>query len=387
MEEIEGKSGTVDSMLDEAVLNMNNRIPYKHKPVNSITDCLNCKPVVKLRALAKLLFVTKTSSMRKAELVSAISDKLTNKDVFTSLLLEVPWEEYDLFKSIVSKSSEFFSIYDKVDYIHLHALGLMYAFKSDDGFILLVPDEIKVLWNEAHEEIDHLNSIVHRVDVYALAAVRLYGLITVDDFITIFNGFESESVTTKEMQGIILSRVAATKPYYLWEQYLVNPVFGDDLDGLLRLKDEQKGKPRFLPDRDVFLSYASGEYLSDSDEAVELAQFLSDITGDMRLARSLVLELSDLCACGASMESCIGLMYSCNIEFDDESLMQAFQKLLTRLWQVTRLWGFHGHTPFEMEKMWWVNGPWIDQDRVRKLGRNDPCPCGSGKKYKKCCGA
>ncbi len=23
----------------------------------------------------------------------------------------------------------------------------------------------------------------------------------------------------------------------------------------------------------------------------------------------------------------------------------------------------------------------------RKVGRNDPCPCGSGKKYKKCCGA
>jgi hypothetical protein len=28
------------------------------------------------------------------------------------------------------------------------------------------------------------------------------------------------------------------------------------------------------------------------------------------------------------------------------------------------------------------------QARIRgKLGRNDPCPCGSGKKYKKCCGA
>ena len=24
---------------------------------------------------------------------------------------------------------------------------------------------------------------------------------------------------------------------------------------------------------------------------------------------------------------------------------------------------------------------------VAKIGRNDPCPCGSGKKYKKCCGA
>ena len=24
--------------------------------------------------------------------------------------------------------------------------------------------------------------------------------------------------------------------------------------------------------------------------------------------------------------------------------------------------------------------------RVKKIGRNDPCPCGSGKKYKNCCG-
>ncbi|GHS94410.1 hypothetical protein AGMMS50239_18080 [Bacteroidia bacterium] len=29
-------------------------------------------------------------------------------------------------------------------------------------------------------------------------------------------------------------------------------------------------------------------------------------------------------------------------------------------------------------------GPFIAEP---KSGRNDPCPCGSGKKYKKCCGA
>ena len=44
-----------------------------------------------------------------------------------------------------------------------------------------------------------------------------------------------------------------------------------------------------------------------------------------------------------------------------------------------------------------VNGAWffydgrgIKQETVKKttpdVGRNDPCPCGSGKKYKKCCG-
>jgi len=25
------------------------------------------------------------------------------------------------------------------------------------------------------------------------------------------------------------------------------------------------------------------------------------------------------------------------------------------------------------------------QVRLMRVGRNDPCPCGSGKKYKKCC--
>jgi preprotein translocase subunit SecA len=33
-------------------------------------------------------------------------------------------------------------------------------------------------------------------------------------------------------------------------------------------------------------------------------------------------------------------------------------------------------------------GGGVQQRRVGdKIGRNDPCPCGSGKKYKKCCGA
>jgi preprotein translocase subunit SecA len=28
-----------------------------------------------------------------------------------------------------------------------------------------------------------------------------------------------------------------------------------------------------------------------------------------------------------------------------------------------------------------------DPAAFRNVGRNDPCPCGSGKKYKRCCGA
>ena len=33
-----------------------------------------------------------------------------------------------------------------------------------------------------------------------------------------------------------------------------------------------------------------------------------------------------------------------------------------------------------------VDGMFYDTFSGTKIGRNDPCPCGSGKKYKKCCG-
>lgn len=44
---------------------------------------------------------------------------------------------------------------------------------------------------------------------------------------------------------------------------------------------------------------------------------------------------------------------------------------------------------FSVEKRKDIQKEWRDSKTVineNKVGRNDPCPCGSGKKYKKCCG-
>lgn len=59
-----------------------------------------------------------------------------------------------------------------------------------------------------------------------------------------------------------------------------------------------------------------------------------------------------------------------------ELLRQAENKLAARGIQVDYESGFSHMTTI---------GP-HGEIRKRKVGRNDPCPCGSGKKYKKCCG-
>jgi uncharacterized protein YecA (UPF0149 family) len=51
---------------------------------------------------------------------------------------------------------------------------------------------------------------------------------------------------------------------------------------------------------------------------------------------------------------------------------------------VTRTWDNRGFTPKELSEL---SKPKPTKVAVgAKIGRNDPCHCGSGKKYKKCCG-
>ena len=55
------------------------------------------------------------------------------------------------------------------------------------------------------------------------------------------------------------------------------------------------------------------------------------------------------------------------------------------------------HSHFEISTFKKLDGKWFFYDaqynkgtvkrETPKVGRNEPCPCGSGKKYKKCCGA
>jgi len=41
--------------------------------------------------------------------------------------------------------------------------------------------------------------------------------------------------------------------------------------------------------------------------------------------------------------------------------------------------------PKKAKRRWWLRLVGSQKPKTVKVGRNDPCPCGSGKKYKKCC--
>ncbi|MBM7615939.1 YecA family protein [Alkaliphilus hydrothermalis] len=71
-------------------------------------------------------------------------------------------------------------------------------------------------------------------------------------------------------------------------------------------------------------------------------------------------------------------------EIPTQDELQMILDMIIGIYNNTRQWVLKGHTSTEIRG----NHPLVPQEQPEaiKVGRNDTCPCGSGKKYKKCCG-
>ena len=95
-----------------------------------------------------------------------------------------------------------------------------------------------------------------------------------------------------------------------------------------------------------------------------------------------------------------GINSSLNTELDLDSLMEEseisldidFEKLLFNMHEAKAPWLYElpewdavlsPERKAEIFKEWKASKIFVAE---KKVGPNDPCPCGSGKKYKKCCG-
>lgn len=76
------------------------------------------------------------------------------------------------------------------------------------------------------------------------------------------------------------------------------------------------------------------------------------------------------------------------LEFPAQEMVQQLAARLVALCNNTRLWVLKGHTPEEISRQRRENlrHPSPMSTAKKKIGRNELCPCGSGKKYKRCCG-
>lgn len=125
--------------------------------------------------------------------------------------------------------------------------------------------------------------------------------------------------------------------------------------------------------RSRYTAYASGDaaYLSRTLAPEHRAGFdAADVNAGLRAAQWLGLEILDTVDGGT--EDSVGI-----VEF------------VARFRARGQVRALHERSRFRRDQS---NNRWVyvdgetDVQPVKKPGRNEPCPCGSGKKFKQCCG-
>ena len=218
-------------------------------------------------------------------------------------------------------------------------------------------------------------------------------------------------------------------------------LIGDGLDTYHELLKSQQGKPYYIPSKAQLLAYDDAFYCEPTDAVNQMREF---IASRLQMPEEKKKEVFDELVYGVRCANAVfsqvqDRLTAMGVRFRHRHDAETFAKLYEVFHNSTRMQCNRGYTPDELFNLMPPDervpqtlsfGPNIrkaladgtmDIDQLRqgilemdlpneqlrlsllrelaevvpdepavikkqKIGRNDPCPCGSGKKYKKCCG-
>ncbi|MGI6469733.1 MAG: hypothetical protein GXZ09_10570 [Syntrophomonadaceae bacterium] len=237
---------------------------------------------------------------------------------------------------------------------------------------------------------------------YIISLTNLYGLVHKDKVLEIFNLQNEEKIDIEALNSIMRNSPADLAKNFVEinGDYFVHDTIieFDEFDEQLK---QRKGKPFYIPPQDELLKYKDDAYFEVSEQYKRLLSYLTEniFDGDELAAEMLCEDIQSICQFGFSIQEIIDEFNIRGVDFKSEKQFNKVIQLIVDLANNTRIWENNGHTPKEIFEKY--EKPYLrplpdkpfslrradifDFQTGKKVGRNDPCPCGSGKKYKKCC--
>lgn len=234
-------------------------------------------------------------------------------------------------------------------------------------------------------------SVRDLLDLYAKAAVNLYGVISQEDLVEIFNKQNTDQTNVEEIYIMLLPLVLKESWYCFYKDYIVHQAFFMDFSRVDITLAQQADKPRYVPPKNKFLKYTNEAYFND-ESMKELYGFMPKVFGYSMDTLNASDELAYHIRFGDGISELQYLIANYNLIIDNEGQIQELVDLIVKTQNNSRMWQNKGHTPNELSNFRKKtqapkrNTASPQFASTKKVGRNEPCPCGSGKKFKKCCG-
>lgn len=354
----------------------------------SLKEALEQWTVTELRSLASAYSVKAPSKLRKEPLIDAVASALLERDRMREVLLALEPEDWGLFHRTEEAGTYRPKQSEGGCGLALQRLGYLCRIRDGGKESYTVPEEVRAVYRElAAEGFCTRKERADLIHAYAMAAVNLYGVISQEDLIRIFNSQNGKKLTDEEMYPILIRHILLECGYVLWEEYLVNDAFEDnDFRDVPDLLNRIGDKPRYVPEKAEFLKYADPGYYEPTAATARMEHYLTEEAGlDRAVAWEVLDDLHYAIVLEASPIERLNILRDYEVPLPSDH-MQIVLDILSGMANGTRLWSNNGHTPEELFEQYERKHLQKLPAKKVKIGRNDPCPCGSGKKYKRCCG-
>lgn len=352
-----------------------------------IMDILNAKSEDDLMESAMYLVKTDGLSFErlKEELHDFLSSDAGLKASIKSIAISITEPYFNAVAEAVKSGSavvknhtiDEFAVFCKCPITHVQRSGAR-------DVRLFVASEVREIWPELSRCLDMLHAEWDTFHALADAAVRLYGGVTVHEFAEMLHRFYDYADYTEEtLRAVMRVRSSCWDSFHFVEEGII---YCDRFNSVSDYRDFARNRdvyPRWeTSDLDEFLNYADEEYFENTPQREALVEYCMKTFGDSRdTAEGVVKQIQeDLCR-GVSSEE---IADEFGIDFADPEMAKRkvaeIEALIRGVRDNMRLAEYNGNT---------YNLLSAASSVVRnqsKVGRNDPCPCGSGKKFKKCCG-
>lgn len=404
-------------------------ISIKGKPVSSLRDILDLRSKEDLEnAIYNFAdFEKAPKQLTKSELVDELYDRFSNIHVIKNLLLNQTTHQQTCLLAILANQDEVEPVFAKGVGFNVRDCNIVNLFFHKGKYSIVIPDEVKHALIKIFNDPEFIValSLVSTFRDYADAALNLYGIFSLDELKEIVQQYEDASFPIDYVIDLFLDKLDYFDRLRYKGQYLVNPNIEGDHEIKKIIKSHSK-TTQYRPSKEEFLKYKSSMYFEKTPAYDKLFSF---VTGELKLssgkkrtkmlAEAALDDMQSGILWDEAADFAVEALECRGFDLSTEKIIDKFLRLYLDFKNEVRSWICNGNTPNGINKaedmdtltqnmiesidaklgnedistLWNNTHDSIDSYfeketpivKAPKIGRNDPCPCGSGKKYKKCC--
>lgn len=344
-----------------------------------LKELLECLSKDEIYNIARNLGVKKISGLNKDKLTEKLVDEY--KELVNERINLFEEDRYRVLKSYIDnkgvKNFDDISEEEVDKSAYFIQQGILYPTIKKEQSIFLMP---KVVQNiiKGKNDIEYrriLKNNTELINIYR-GMNKAYGILKVEDAVSMLEKFNENTYIN------VLELLREASYYYNEfreeDGYFINNEI-DDFNEVLKDIEKEDVKEYASISKDELISMSQANWVFNSKAGKSFyKEFTSmfSVDKDMTIAmmEDLVLDVQEL-EPSEAVERMIEL-----IKIDNEEIRIVASKMMNKFVNKVRLWRLKGKSANDAK----ANS--VSEAAKKVVGRNDPCICGSGKKYKKCCG-